>query len=219
MILLSSKHVKPYIPSPFDEKTPKEAKSVNKAELMQIYEKAKNQGHEEGFKRGFEIGFEEGYNEGLKKSYDEIKKQEKIVKDKISNLDKLITEVSNLRNEQLKAFLPEILNLCIKIAKKIVSAEISINKNIVLNIIKEALKELPLSEQIIIKINPQDFENLKDELSELSSQNPSIKIIPSLEINQGDCYIESQEKIIDSTIEEKFKEIEDVLNSVIYSKD
>lgn len=215
MILLSSKHIKPYIPSPFDEKISREAKPENKAELLQIYEKAKNQGHEEGLKRGFE----EGYKEGLKKSYDEIKKQEKIIKDKISNLDKLITEVSNLRNEQIKAFLPEILNLCIKIAKKIVSAEISINKNIVLNIIKEALKELPLSEQIIIKINPQDFENLKIELSELSSQNPSIKIITSSEINRADCYIESQEQIINSTIEEKFKEIENVLNSVIYSKD
>lgn len=215
MKLLSSKHIKPYIPSPFDEKINREAKLENIPELMQIYEKAKNQGYEEGFQKGFE----QGYEEGLKKSSDEMRKQEKTIKEKISQLDKLLKEISNFKSEQIRNFLPEIVNLSLKIAKKIVSTEISINKNIALNIIKETLKEIPLTEQIIIKINPEDFKNLSAELKELISENSAIKIIPSSEINQGGCYIEAQEQIIDSTIEEKFKEIENALNSVLYSKD
>lgn len=214
MKLLSS-NIKPFIPSDFDEKINREKNLQNIPELRQIYEQLKKEGYEEGFKRGFE----KGHEEGLKKSYEEIRKQENRIKDKISNLDKIIRELSNFKEEQIKIFLPEILTLSKKIAKKIVSAEIKVNEKILLNIIREALKEINLSEQIIIKINPSDFKNLSKELNQLISDNPSIKIIASPDITQGGCYIESQEQIIDSTIEEKFKEIENVLNSVIYSKD
>lgn len=210
MKLLSS-DIKPFIPSAFDEKINREKNIKKTPELIQLYEQVKKEGYEEGFKKGYE--------EGLKKSNEEIKKQENRIEDKIANLDKIIKELSNLKKEQIKTFLPEILSLSIKIAKKIVSAEIMINEKILLNIIKEALRELSLVEQIIIKINPLDFKNLSEELNQLISDNPSIKIIASPDINQGGCYIESQEQIIDSTVEEKFKEIENVLNSVIYSKD
>ncbi len=214
MRLLSS-NIKPYIPSAFDEKINREKNFKKMPELMQLYEQVKKEGYDEGFKQGFE----KGHEEGLKKSHEEIKKQENRIKDKIYNLDKIVKELSDFKQEQIKNFLPEILALSIKIAKKIVSAEISINEKIILNIIKEALKEITLSEQIIIKINPLDFKNLSEELNQLISDNPSIKIITSPDVNQGGCYIESQEQIIDATIEEKFKEIENVLNSVIYSKD
>ncbi len=210
MKLLSS-DIKPFIPSAFDEKINREQNIKKTPELIQLYEQVKREGYDEGFKKG--------YKEGLEKSYEEIKKQGNRIEDKIANLDKIIKELSNFKKEQIKTFLPEILSLSIKIAKKIVSAEIMINEKILLNIIKEALKELSLGEQIIIKINPLDFKNLSEELNQLISDNPSIKIIASPDINQGGCYIESQEQIIDSTVEEKFKEIENVLNSVIYSKD
>lgn len=211
MKLLSSKQIKPFIPAPFDEKVREEIRNNLSTELSEIVEKAKNKGYEEGFKKGYE--------EGLNRASEEVKKYQDTIKSKIADLDRLIRQLSNLKLDLIKNFLPEIINLSISIARKVVSEEISINKNVVLKLLKEALKEVSLSEQLIIKLNPIDYKNLSQELIELTKENPSISIISSDEISPGGCLIESQEKIIESTVEDTFREIENAFNSIIFSKD
>ncbi len=218
MRLLSS-NIKPYIPSAFDEKKDKQSNLKDSSEILKIYEESKKEGYNSGFKEGFEKGFEKGYEEGFKKASEDILIEQKKLKSKISDLDKIIHHLVSFKEEQIKSFLPEILGLSIKIAKKIVSTELSINKKILLNIIKEALEEISVAEKIIIKINPEDFATIKEEIDQITGENSSIKIIPTNEISQGSCYIETEDNIIDSKVEEKFRELENAIHSVLYSKD
>ncbi len=218
MRLLSS-NIKPYIPSAFDEKKDKKTNLEDSSELLKIYEESKKEGYNSGFKEGFEKGFEKGYEEGFKKASEDILIEQKKLKSKISELDKIIHNLVNFKEEQIKSLLPEILELSIKIAKKIVSTELSINKKILLNIIKEALKEVSVAEKIIIKINPEDFEKIREEIDQITGENSYIKIIPAHEMSQGSFYIETEDNVIDSKVEEKFQEIENAIHSVLYSKD
>jgi flagellar biosynthesis/type III secretory pathway protein FliH len=68
-------------------------------------------------------------------------------------------------------------------------------------------------------VNSFDFENLSEEINQLISDNPFIKIIASPDIKQGEVHIESQEQIIEFSVEDRFKEIKNAINSVSFTKD
>lgn len=208
---LLPKGIKPYTPLSFDD-----TKNFSAKELEdEKYKKYLKKGYDEGFNSGYEDGLKKGYDEGIKKAQNEIKKKAEKINNISVILKKAIDEISKLKTEQIKAFLPEILKLSIKIAEKIVATKISVEKSLIIAIVKEALKSVPLNEEkVIIRLNPEDYNFLKENFKELELDEKMVDIEPSPDIRSGGCYIETISKEIDSTIEQKLKEIEDALSSV-----
>jgi flagellar assembly protein FliH len=208
---LLPKGIKPYTPLSFDD-----TKNFSAKELEdEKYKKYLKKGYDEGFNSGYEDGLKKGYDEGIKKAQNEIKKKAEKINNIAGIFKKAIDELSHLKTEQIKAFLPEILKLSIKIAEKIVATKISLEKSLIIAIVKEALKSVPLNEEkVIIRLNPEDYNFLKENFKELELDEKMVDIEPSPDIRSGGCYIETISKEIDSTIEQKLKEIEDALSSV-----
>lgn len=220
MKLLLSSEIKPYIPLSFDEdKRVTIDKKENK--LKEDYIK---KGYEEGFNKGYKEGYEKGYNEGFKKGYDEgYSKSQGEIKEKSEELFKttqffkeLIRELSIFKERQIESFLPQILNFAIKIAEKIVAIKVSLDKEVVLSIVKETIKSIPFSEEkVIIKLNPEDYNFISEKINELGIDSKKLQLEPSSEITKGGCIIETQSNHIVSTVEQRFKEIENALYSVL----
>ncbi|MGC9044996.1 MAG: FliH/SctL family protein [Thermodesulfovibrio sp.] len=184
--------VRPYVPLSFDEnkKTPQESK-IN----------------EEIIKKGYEEGFNKGQKE-IKEKSDELSKTTEVFKN-------LIKELREFKHKQIESLLPQILKLAFQIAEKVVATKISLDKEATLSIVKEALKTIPLSEEkIIIKISPEDYDYISQKIDELEIDRASIQIEPSDEI-KGGCSIETQSQHIVSTVEQRLKEIENALNSIL----
>ncbi|MCX7723785.1 MAG: FliH/SctL family protein [Thermodesulfovibrio sp.] len=215
-----SSEIKPYIPLSFDEdKRVTIDKKENK--LKEDYIK---KGYEEGFNKGYKEGYEKGYNEGFKKGYDEgYSKSQGEIKEKSEELFKttqffkeLIRELSIFKERQIESFLPQILNFAIKIAEKIVAIKVSLDKEVVLSIVKETIKSIPFSEEkVIIKLNPEDYNFISEKINELGIDSKKLQLEPSSEITKGGCIIETQSNHIVSTVEQRFKEIENALYSVL----
>lgn len=215
-----SNEIKPYIPLSFDEdKRVTIDKKENK--LKEDYIK---KGYEEGFSKGYKEGYEKGYNEGFKKGYDEgYSKSQGEIKEKSEELFKttqffkeLIRELSIFKERQIESFLPQILNFAIKIAEKIVAIKVSLDKEVVLSIVKETIKSIPFSEErVIIKLNPEDYNFISEKINELGIDSKKLQLEPSSEITKGGCIVETQSNHIVSTVEQRFKEIENALYSVL----
>ncbi len=104
----------------------------------------------------------------------------------------------------------EIINLSIDISKKIVQEELKINRDVIINLVKEAIKKLEDKEKIVIYCNPDDIELIKGHREEFIRlvDNPDIlHILPDDFIDKGECRLETRNEIIDTDIAYQFEEI------------
>lgn len=227
-----SENIKPYIPLSFDENKGialnRQENKINEEHIKKGYEEGFNKGYETGYNEGFNKGYEEGlnrgYEEGFNRGYEEgFNKSQKEIKEKSDEFfraaqffNNIVIELSQFKKKQLELFLPQILKFAFKIAEKIVATKISLDREVIFSIVKETLKSVPFNEdRIIIKLNPEDYNFISDKINQLDIDTTKLQIESSSEVTKGGCWIETQSQHFISTIEQRFKEIENAVNSVI----
>ena len=215
---LSFKDIKPYIPSSFDESLikPKEEIDENKEKgLKKKYEELKKK-YEETLKSAYIEGFNKGYEEGLKKAEKEIDQKKQELNRQFEILKKLIYDLSTFKEKQMELLLPQIIKFAFKIAEKVVATKISLDREITLSILKDALSAVPNNEEkLIVKLNPKDYEFISQNLNKIGVDPSKIQFEPNENIKSGDYKIETHSLHIVATVEEKLKELENAINTFI----
>ncbi len=153
-------------------------------------------------REAYEIGFESGQKAGF-----EMGEQRALLL--IQRLEKAISDLSELRNKELKAIEQQVLQLSVAIAKRIVLKELSINPDIIANIIKEALMRLQRTGQIRIRMHPSLQEILvkyKDDLINIASD---ITYELDTQLPLYGAVLIGTDEIIDTDIEEQLNNILD----------
>ncbi len=175
------------------EKAKNEAqKIIDKA--VQESEAVKNQAKEEGV--------EQGKAEASGK-----------IKEAFDTLNQAVKERKKIVNDSEG----EILRLAIKVAEQIIRSEVSLHRDVCLNIVAEAIARVSDREQIIVKVNREDAEYLKrykDRLAGMLDGVKSFSIIEDAQIEPGGCVIETNLGFVDAKIPTKLKSIEDALQNV-----
>uniref|UniRef100_A0A7V4JPT1 Flagellar assembly protein FliH n=1 Tax=Thermodesulfobacterium geofontis TaxID=1295609 RepID=A0A7V4JPT1_9BACT len=194
---------------------------------LKVNPKEKNKIKEEGFEKGYKEGFNRGYLEGYKKGHKEgFEKGEKEAEEKYKNLaTKLETEFQekikiietffkNTEKEIQESIInmdKEILNLALDIANKLTLKEIKADPEIPLRIIKEALNYIAEGTELNIKVNPEEYKFLEENLSKYIPPSQKIKLIPDESISKGGVFIETSLGVIDATFEKRWKKLLDSL--------
>jgi flagellar biosynthesis/type III secretory pathway protein FliH len=76
------------------------------------------------------------------------------------------------------------------------------------SIIKEALKNTPSSQDLVVHLNPEDIEKCRDaQESEPGSVLTGIKLVPDPNIGRAECLLESPKGIIKSMIDDSLERI------------
>jgi flagellar assembly protein FliH len=194
---------------------------------LKVNPKTKNKIKEEGFEKGYKEGFNKGYLEGYKKGHKEgFEKGKEEAEEKYKNLSiKLETEFQEkikivetfLKNTEKEAqeliinMDKEILNLALDIANKLTLKEIKTDPEIPLRIIKEALNYIAEGTKLNIKVNPEEYKFLEENLSKYIPPSQKIKLIPDESIPKGGVFIETSLGVIDATFEKRWKKLLDRL--------
>jgi flagellar assembly protein FliH len=157
--------------------------------------------------------FEKGYEEGKSKAATEDKTYVSDVVKSFSNLTKeLISYKENLIKETEK----QLLRLVVETANKIISAKIQEDDEVVLRVVKQALKDLVDRETLTIKVNPKDAEVMKKEKISLIQELDGIKKLTIMEdesIKRGGCYIQTTTSEVDARIEKQLDIIQKTFES------
>ncbi|MFH1541841.1 MAG: FliH/SctL family protein [bacterium] len=130
------------------------------------------------------------------------------IKQSLETLNQAIKERKNI----VKDSEAEILRLAIKVAEQIIRSEVSLHRDVCLNIVTEAIARVSDREQIIIKVNREDAEYLKrykDRLTSVLDGVKSFSILEDATIEAGGCVIETTLGFIDAKISTKLKSIEE----------
>jgi flagellar biosynthesis/type III secretory pathway protein FliH len=102
----------------------------------------------------------------------------------------------------------EIARLSVEIARKILMQKVENGDYEIESIIKEALKNAPSSQDVIVHLNPEDLEKCRKAQQDGSGGVlAGIKLIPDPNIGRAECLLESPKGIIKSLIDDNLERI------------
>jgi flagellar assembly protein FliH len=158
---------------------------------------------------GYSLGYSEGFTQGHAQAVLETQKQ---ISDYIENegresaqrFEQLLASVQQQLDASEKVLSHGVLSLACEISRKILRQEISVNADAVLPVISQGLALLmDEGKNAKIRLNPLDLDVLKDRLSAEYSDT-SLKLVGDPSVACGGCVIESQDTIVDGTIEKRW---------------
>ncbi|MBN2059445.1 MAG: hypothetical protein JW882_03415 [Deltaproteobacteria bacterium] len=152
----------------------------------------------------YQKGFEQGRKDGLEL-------EEKKIEEMSRELELLLGGISDLKEKIFIESEGELLKLSVLIAKKIIGEEITINKNVIENTIRSALKLLTDKRKLKIIINPHDMENVRRLLPDLSrlSNIGRISLSEDPSLINGGCILETGFGRINAGIEDQIAMLEE----------
>jgi len=149
----------------------------------------------------------DGYQAGL----DMAKEDLQMLKDSLETF-------YGARQQIYDAIAPDILEISLDIAKKIIKKEVSENPDIVLSNIKEILSGLSKDEEkLILKVNPAQAPMLRQQVPEMVSSaglEAKVVIIPDENMMEGGCLLTTTNGVIDATIETQTDIISEALKEL-----
>ncbi|MBU0671633.1 MAG: hypothetical protein KJ732_01240 [Candidatus Margulisbacteria bacterium] len=172
-----------------------------KSEAQRIVDQAMNEA-EAVKEEAREAGREEGMAEASAR-----------IEEALVTLDEAVKE----RRVIIKDAEQEILRLAIRVAEQIIRSEVSLHRDVCLNIVAEAISRVSDREQIIVRVNREDAEHLKrykDRLAGMLDGVKSFSILEDANVEPGGCVIETNLGFIDAKISTKLKSIETAFKKV-----
>ncbi len=167
--------------------------------LTEKFEQEKKEQYSLGFKEGEKTGIEEG---------------KEAVRPFIEDFLTISKQISDEKSIILHKSEKNVITICYLIAKKIIKKEIEKDDKIILNIIRGSLNYISGETRILLKLNPEDYNIIKEYEKELTIAMSDIKdfsIEANEKITRGGYLIETDSGDIDARLETKIDELERVL--------
>jgi len=147
----------------------------------------------------YKSGFSEGYNQAKKELEDKINEHLSKLVESLHKIEDVYKEYQS-KAENIEK---ELVGVAVDIAEEVVEKELSkSSKEVALNLTKELLNDIKEATQIEVKVNPLDYDYVKDNLS-----LEKIKVTPDNAISVGGVVILSDAGNIEAEIHERFKTI------------
>lgn len=112
-------------------------------------------------------------------------------------------QTQQAQNEQMLA--RGVLDLACELARQVLRRELSVNPDVMLPVIREALGLLGAeSKTAVVRLHPQDFDAFEAVVkAEFTSM--SITVLPDASLTRGGCLIESAGTVVDGTVEKRWQ--------------
>ncbi len=169
----------------------KKEKPIDLDQIQRIQE-LEREAYENGYEAGRRAGFEMGEKEAL------------IL---VERLQEAIKNFEELRKKQFAKLEGEILDFSLTLAKKIIMTEITLNPNILANIVKEALKRLQNTGQVKIRIHPSLQAIFQKNEHPLESEAVNIVFELDSKLPLYGAEVIGSDEIILTDIDEQFKNL------------
>jgi flagellar assembly protein FliH len=161
---------------------------------------------QEGNDKRYRVELERQYNLGYNKGYDDAKAELE------SEYNQQMMEKAEEFYSIIKSFEERIINYETafekQISKKIITREIE-NQSIIETVLKNSLQKVIGANQILIKLNPNDYQSIanSDFLPELENQFNKVKFEEDEKIEKGGCLINTELGNVDSKISTMVNEL------------
>ena len=142
---------------------------------------------------------------------------EETASDKVREALETLNQAVIERKKIIKDAEGEVLRLALKVSEQIIKSEVSLHRDVSLNIVSDAISRVSDREQVIIKVNREDLENIKkykDRIGSIVDGIKSLSIVEDSVVEPGGCVIETNLGYVDARISTKIAAIEEAFRKV-----
>ncbi len=151
--------------------------------------------------------FEEGYRAGLEKASTDME----VFRNNLA-------QFMGAQKDVFEYIAPDILEISVDIAKKIIKKEVEQDPQVLMNTIVDVLKTVSKNEpKIIIKVKPQAVQFIKDTIPNITYQygiDSKINIVADPSIEEGGCVFQTNNGIVDASIDTQLEIIKKALEGM-----
>ncbi len=186
-----------------------EMTQANQQKEADAYQRGIQEGQEIGYAKGQKEGYAAGQNEGYARGYETGAAES--LKSIESALHMLQTAVKDFHDLQRKIELKaekEIVTLSLAIARKIILQEPSINPEMIVRTVQNALTAVTVHPPLSIRIHPSDAGHISEHRAQLPVEG-EVSFISDAAITPGGCVIEGASGDIDDRIETQIQIIQE----------
>ncbi len=164
----------------------------------------------QAFEQGRQEGFAQGRQEGeaaAKKEYEEL----------LDEAAAILRESHVIRRKIIAEAEPFLIDMATAIAKKIVIADLSLEPQKIIEMVREALTRVRSIGEIVISVDPQYLSylsNHRQRLIEMIDGQSELVIVPDRQLSDGSCVIQTAMGSIDVKIDTQLQEIKNTLLQV-----
>lgn len=145
----------------------------------------------------------------------DVQRQQAEVTQLCRMLNKLVDKLNRFYDEVLARHKEEIAKLSVEIARKILMHKVQKGDYEIESILKEALKNAPTYQDLVVHLNPLDLPQCqKLQQEQASSALAQIKFVADANIGRAECLLESPKGIVSSFIDEHIERISEALEKV-----
>lgn len=154
-----------------------------------------------------EAAAKEGYQDGLSQARADLE-----------DVKNAITAFLSAKQDVFNYIAPDIMEISVEIAQKIIKKELQQDPSIILDNITEILKGLSKEEtKITLRVNPVQVSLLKAEIPDVMNNvglEAKVLIVPDETIMEGGCMVATTNGVIDATIETQLSVISEALKEI-----
>jgi len=159
--------------------------------------------------------YEKGFAEGVKAGIESEKGRSASAAAAFSTA---LRELAMLRKKTLERAEPEILDLAVAIAEKIIHREVSAGREVFAGVLKSAVRDILDREGIRIKLNPKDYRYVMEVNPHILDgfegiKNPAFEADPG--VREGGVIIETRFGEVDARIEKQLEEIRTAMHNKV----
>lgn len=151
--------------------------------------------------------FEEGYRNGLEKSGEDM-----------ALFREELLKFMSARKDVFEYIAPDIMEISVNIARKIIKKELESDPQIIINTIIDVLKTVSKSEpKVTIRVKPQSVQFIKDTIPNITYQygvDAKINIVADPTMEEGGCVFQTNNGIVDASIDTQLEIIKKALEGM-----
>lgn len=151
--------------------------------------------------------FEEGKTEGIGICGEENRER---VESALDTLKEIIKDINDKRMKVIENAEKDVLEIASFLAERVIFEKVNLEKEIVIDLVRDTLKYVAGESKLKLKLNPQDIEtiqNVKEDLLSEFEEISEIDLVEEKSMIKGGCVIETASGIIDSDIRTRFDSI------------
>lgn len=170
----------------------------------------------EQIEKKIKIAAKEAYDRGFSKGVTEATDREKRkLALPVESVAKLIRELKLMKQEFLKSSEKEIIDLVFLIAGSVIHKEVSTEREVVLSVLSDAMKNMKDKDGVGIRLNPEDHRYIMEAKPDFLNSFGDILIEKDEEIGQGGAVIETHSGIVDARLDQQLNKIRESLSGQV----
>ncbi|MCZ8536911.1 FliH/SctL family protein [Paenisporosarcina quisquiliarum] len=153
----------------------------------------------EASEQGFKAGFEQGTLFAEEEFRQKRMEMQVLIETAYEEKAKIVQESESF-----------LLSLSVRVAEKVIKKELKQHDDQLLNIVKQALRQIEESEDVVMQVSLEDYPIILPFLEELKTYvkaDSEFKLIPVANLSKGGCMIHTASGSYDATIDSQLQEI------------